>query len=62
MNESLSPTVQINSPALSTINTLLSQYLAPEYHALFSGLKKLAEKAYAGTDSSVPIVALETNP
>lgn len=59
MNESLENIEQLHSLTISKITTLLSHYIVPEYNALFSGMKKLAEKAYASADSSVPMVVME---
>ena len=62
MKENLDSLGLNHTQAVSKLTALLSQYLVPEYHALFSGLKKLAEKAYAPTDSGTPMVILETHP
>jgi|GEM_PF-6968704 len=59
MKTSIETSVNISVQAVEKITSLLSQYLTPEYTALYAGLKKLTEKAYSPSDSSIPLVAAD---
>ncbi len=45
--------VPVTTQTLVKLAAVLSDYLVPEYYALFSGWKKLTEKAYSHSDSSI---------
>jgi len=59
MNQTIETSVNLSAQAVVKLTSLLSSYLAPEYNALFAGWKKLAEKAYSSSDSSIPLVAID---
>ncbi|MFN3301301.1 MAG: hypothetical protein ACK41Z_14025 [Sediminibacterium sp.] len=56
MKTNLEKPVNISVQVLVTLTTFFSAYLTPEANAMYSGLKKLVEKTYAPTDSSLPII------
>jgi hypothetical protein len=59
MKPTIETSVNLSAQTVAKITSLLSSYLVPEYNALFTGWKKLAEKAYAPSDSSIPFVAVD---
>lgn len=59
MKKRIETSVTISVQTVEKFTSLLSQYLTPEYNALYTGWKKLTEKAYSGTDSSIPLVAVD---
>jgi hypothetical protein len=59
MKTRIETSVTISVQAVEKITSLLSQYLTPEYHALFAGWKKLTEKTYSPSDSSIPLVSVD---
>ncbi|MBW0178152.1 hypothetical protein [Sediminibacterium sp.] len=61
MKPRIETSVTISVQAVEKLASLLSSYLTPEYNALFAGWKKLAEKAYSQSDSSIPLVAFDTS-
>ncbi|TDO28180.1 hypothetical protein [Sediminibacterium goheungense] len=48
--------VPVSTQTLVKLAETLSGYLAPECYALFAGWKKLTEKAYSYSDSSIPFM------
>lgn len=48
--------VPVSTQTLVKLAEALSGYLVPEYYALFAGWKKLTEKAYSYSDSSIPFM------
>ncbi len=55
-----SNTIQpISLMTLISLSSLVVHFTVPEYNALFSGWKKLAEKNYSLVDSSIPLVQIE---
>ena len=59
MKPTIETSVTLSAQAVAKFTSLLSFYLVPEYTALFTGWKKLAEKAYSSSDSSIPMVAID---
>jgi len=61
MKPTIETSVTLSAQAVAKFTSLLSTYLAPEYNALFAGWKKLTEKAYGPSDSSIPLVAVDVS-
>ncbi|MFZ6023930.1 MAG: hypothetical protein ACOYVG_05680 [Bacteroidota bacterium] len=59
MKPTIETSVTLSAQAVVKFTSLLTSYLVPEYNALFAGWKKLTEKAYSPSDSSIPHVAVD---